>query len=296
MAIVALMQIAFALDGHPVVPLWPPGTANVNPDVPEKVSADKKRYSNIQNPSLTVFKPENPNGTAVIICPGGGYQIEACGVVGWPVAKVLNESGITAFVLKYRLPTTKNVDFKHPVPLSDALRAIQLVRHRAAEFGVDSDRIGIMGFSAGGHLAACAGTLHSAYRFGVDEISKVSSRPDFMALVFPVISTQKNLAHGCIHLPLSSECSPRQRTEMSCEQNVNATTPPTFLAHAKDDTTVPYGNSVVMHEALKKQGVSTELILYEKGGHGFGLGRAGTDSTQWPGDFICWLQEVGILN
>ena len=278
---------------RPIIDLWPSGTAQVNSSIPEEiVPRHFEVVKNIHNPNLTVFQPEQPNGAAVVICPGGGYAIIASGLEGYPVAKRLNEAGITAFVLKYRLPTTGDGDFKHPVPLSDALRAIQWVRFHAAEYKIDPGRIGIMGFSAGGHLAACAGTLYAKYNFGADEISKVSSRPDFMCLCYPVISTNKEFAHGCVRSPLLADCTEEQEVEMSCEQNVNAQTPPTFLVHAMDDSGVLPQNSIVMKEALKEHGVVVELRLYEKGGHGFGLGRNGTDSTQWPDEFIDWLRSL----
>ncbi len=289
-------QAAATKTSSPVIPIWPAGTAQVDPSIPEEVvPRNFELVKNIHNPNLTVFRPENPNGAAVVICPGGGYGVIASGLEGYPIAEKLNEAGITAFVLKYRLPTTKGAEFKHPVPLSDALRAIQWVRYHASEYKLDPQRIGIMGFSAGGHLAASAGTLYAKYSFGSDEISKVSSRPDFMCLGYPVISTQKEIAHGCVRHPLKAGFSPEQLAEMSCELNVTAQTPPAFLLHAKDDKGVLPQNSMVMHEALQQQGVPTELKLYEQGGHGFGLGRKGTDSTQWMGDFIAWLSSMQII-
>ena len=289
-------QAAAIKTSNPVIPIWPAGTAQVDPAIPEEVvPRDFELVKNIHSPNLTVFRPENPNGAAVVICPGGGYGVIASGLEGYPIAEKLNEAGITAFVLKYRLPTTKGAEFKHPVPLSDALRAIQWVRYHASEYKLDPKRIGIMGFSAGGHLAASAGTLYSKYSFGTGGIAQVSSRPDFMCLGYPVISTQKEIAHGCVRHPLTAGFSPEQLAEMSCELNVTAQTPPAFLLHAKDDKGVLPQNSMVMHEALKQQGIATELKLYEQGGHGFGLGRKGTDSAQWMGDFIDWLSSMRII-
>lgn len=280
----------------PVIPIWPEGTAGVDPTIPEERMPRKfEVVKKIHRPSLTVFRPEQPNGAAVIICPGGAYRIIAAGLEGYPIAERLNEVGMTAFVLKYRLPTTTDVDFKHPVPLSDALRAIQLVRYRAKEFEIDPARIGIMGFSAGGHLAASAGTLYSTHHFGTDDISRASSRPDFMGLGYPVISTRQGIAHGCVRAPLKQGFSLEQEEEMSCELNVNAQTPPTFLFHARDDKGVVPQNSILMQEALEKHDVPVVLKLYDQGGHGFGLGRKGTDSSQWPDDFIHWLRERKLI-
>ena len=286
-------QACLADELRPVVDLWPAGTAQVDASISEEiVPRHFEIVKNIHNPNLTVFRPEQPNGMAVVICPGGGYVFLATGLEGYPVAEKLNEAGITAFVLKSRLPTTEGVDFKHPVPLSDALRAIQWVRAHSAEYQLDPNRIGIMGFSAGGHLAATAGTLYAKYNFGTDDISQLSARPDFVCLGYPVISTQEGIAHGCVWSPLEAGFTEEDANEMSCELNVNAQTPPTFLMHAKDDGGVLPENSIVMHEALKQHGVATELKLYEKGGHGFGLGRVGTDSIQWSDDFIVWLNQL----
>lgn len=287
LAAVVIAQVCYAAEAQRVISIWPAETAQVDPLIPEeKKPRNFEVVRNIHNPNLTMFRPEMPNGAAVVICAGGGYSYIATGKEGYLVAEKLNESGITAFVLKYRLPTTKGTDFKHPVPLSDALRAIQWVRHHAKEYQVDPKRIGIMGFSAGGHLAASAGTLYAKYQFGSDDVSKVNSRPDFMCLGYPVISMRKNIAHGCVRSPLRANSSPAEIAEMSCETNVNAETPPAFLFHAKDDKVVVPENSEVMHQALEEHGVPAELQLYEKGGHGFGLGRKGVDSVKWSGDFI----------
>lgn len=295
-AALGVMQVYCAAEDRQVIQLWPAGTALVDPAVPEEfVPRDFEVVKNIHNPNLTVFRAEKPRGAAVVICPGGGYGYIATGLEGYPVAEKLNEFGITTFVLKYRLPTTQGTDFKHPVPLSDALLAIPWVRYHAADYGVDPACIGIMGFSAGGHLAASAGTLYSKYNIGTDAVSKVSARPDFMCLGYPVISAREDIAHRCVRFPLKPGFSPEQLAEMSCELNVNAQAPPAFLFHAKDDTRVLPENSIVMHEALETHGVATELKLYEKGGHGFGLGREGVDSARWMDDFTGWLIKRGIL-
>lgn len=279
-----------------VVNLWPAGTEGVDTSIPEEfVPRHFEIVKGIHNPNLTVFTPKQPNGAAVVICPGGAYRIIATGLEGYPIAEKLNEAGITAFVLKYRLPTTENYDFKHPVPVRDALRAIQWVRYHARDYGVDPKRIGIMGFSAGGHLAACAATMDLEFKEPSDAISKVNSRPDFLCLGYAVISVRKDIAHGCVRLPLKQGYSPGELQEMSCELNVNEQTPPTFLMHAEDDAGVLPQNSIVMYEALKKHKVQAQLKLYERGGHGYGLGRTGTDSHNWVGDFIAWLDECGFM-
>lgn len=279
---------------HTVVALWPKESAGVDPDIQEKIKTPDIRFYHIHNPNLKIYKPAKPNGTAIIICPGGAYKHISTGISGKPVAEILNRAGITAFVLKYRLPTTKGADFNHPVPVSDALRAIQFVRFYAKRFEVDPNKIGIMGDSAGGHLASSAGTLFSDLHFGQDDISKTSARPDFMCLVSPVITTQgKSISHKCTAYLLSKPSLSELRP-LSSELNVTKNTPPTFLAHAKDDRSVSYQNSVLMHKALEMHGVRSSLNLYKKGGHGFGVGRSDTDSTKWIPDFISWMEEENI--
>lgn len=251
-----------------VIAIWPPDTEGIDSSIPEKAKPCNKRFYNIFNPNITVYKPENPNGTAVVLCAGGGYAYIATGVEGGLTAEKLNAAGITVFVLKYRLPTTQGADFSHPVPLSDALRAIQLVRYHANLFDIEPDKIGIMGFSAGGHLASLAGTLYSQYHFGTDDISTANSRPDFMCLIYAVI--------------------PEDIT-------ISAQTPPTFLVHAKDDSTVSVERSIWMHQTLTNRGIEAKLNIYEAGGHGFGPGRENTDSMQWPDAFVDWLREMEFM-
>lgn len=287
---------ATLLENRSVVSIWPEGTTTVDPAKAEEVTRQGVvRLSNIHSPSLTIFRPETPNGAAVVICPGGGYRIIAIEHEGYAIAERLNKVGITAYVLKYRLPTTKGAGFKHPIPMSDALRAVQWVRSHADDFGVDKQKIGLMGFSAGGHLTATAGTLFDRYDIGNDAVAAVSARPDFMCLVYPVITTQQGVAHGCAWVPIDPEQRAAQLPEMSCELNVTEQTPPTFLAHAKDDKVVKYQNSVLMHEALQAHGVPSELRLYESGGHGFGLGHAGKDSQQWSDAFVAWMRQMHFL-
>jgi acetyl esterase/lipase len=198
--------------------------------------------------------------------------------------------------LKYRLPPTPGANFQHPVPLSDALRALQLVRYHAAELNIDPGKIGIMGFSAGGHLASLAGTMFSEYSFGNDRISKVSSRPDFMCLVYPVIATKKGGTLSDTQL-LNSDLSQKQTLEsLFSELNVTTRTPPAFLVHAQDDPAVNPQNSILMYKALQTKGIPAELKLYKKGGHGFGPGRPGTDSEKWIHEFIAWLYQMNFMS
>ena len=284
-------------DPTETIALWPEGTAGIDPAIPEKTVPNLPALiGDIHNPTLTVYHPATPNGCAVVVCPGGAYTVLSSVNEGSKVGEWLSGQGMTAFVLKYRLPQTPNANYKDPVTLSDALRAIQWVRSHAKDFHVDPARIGIMGFSAGGHLAASAGTLFSrASEFGHDAVAQTSARPDFMVLIYPVITNQKEFRHACLNNLLPANATPEALDALSREKSVNAETPPAFLVHSKDDKVVPYQNSVLMHEALQKNGVASHLNLYEQGGHGFGLGRGADDSTRWPGELICWLERNGFI-
>lgn len=282
--------------------IWPEGTPGI--DSSKTVERNPQRPSfltKVHCPKLSVYRAAQPaNGTtkltaAMIICPGGGYAGQASQHEGHDVAKYFSERGIACFVLQYRLPARDFSEFLHPVPVSDALRAIQYVRHHAKTYGIDPGKVGILGFSAGGHLTGSAATLYGRCVAGDDAISKVSARPDFAVLGYPVITSNPKFRHRCISSLLPQGSSQQQLDAISCERNVTADTPPCFFFHAKDDKGVVPENSILMHEALKKAGVTTELKLYEHGGHGFGLGRKGKDSTQWPGDLLVWLKHMKVL-
>ena len=276
----------------PVIALWPHDTPGVDVKaVPGQLGPGK--YNNIRNPSVTVYAPEAPdgnNGMAVIICPGGGYGMVSCINEGYPIAEWLNTLGITAFVLKYRLPATEGVDYRHPAPLDDLQRAIRLVRTSAVEYGIRCDRIGVVGFSAGGHLAATGCTLYDR----PVHPGTVSCRPDFALLLYPVIVAAGSFAHGGSHANLTGPApSPELLNLLSPEQQVTGETPPMFLAHARNDMAVPYQNSEMMADALHAHGVPYELHLYEQGGHGFGLGAPEHDCSQWPQTAAKWLSRLG---
>lgn len=253
------------------------------------------RVSNVIQPTLQVFRPakDKANGTAVIICPGGGYVRLSMDNEGSDVAKQLTEMGITAFVLKYRLPNDQLQPDKTTAPLQDAQQAIRLVRQRAAEYGLNPARIGLMGFSAGGHLASTAGT-HFAQSVG-PTADATSVRPDFLVLLYPVISFTDSLAHaGSRRSLLGPAPTPDQIRLYSNEQHVTPQTPPTFLVHAQDDKTVPVLNSLRFYEACVRQSVPAEMHLYPKGGHGFGLNNK-TTKDSWPKRLQNWLDANGWL-
>lgn len=247
-------------------------------------------------PTLTLFLPASPDRklSAVIICPGGGYSTLANGHEGATVACWLTTQGVAAFVLKYRLPVH---GYRHPVPLMDAQRALSLVRARAKEWNLDPDRIGIMGFSAGGHLASTLSThFHRGLPGARDPIDRQSCRPDFAILIYPVI-TMKELTHGGSRRNLlGSFPDPRLVESLSNETRVTKDTPPTFLVHASDDGSVPVRNSVNYYLALIKAGVPAEMHIYENGGHGFGMrfdSRSVAGGT-WQDRLADWLRARGL--
>jgi acetyl esterase/lipase len=245
----------------------------------------------VSRPSLTIFlaPKEKATGTAVIICPGGGYTNLAMGYEGTEVAQRFNESGITAFVLKYRIPNDGTMINKEIGPLQDAQHALLVLRTRAMEWGIDPKRIGIMGFSAGGHLASTAGT-HFEKNY-IDNPKHISLRPDFMILIYPVISFKSPNAHmGSAHNLLGPNPSGDKINEFSNEMQVTDFTPPAFLVHAKDDNAVPYANSTDFVEALKKHHIPVELYLYERGGHGFGMTNK-TSNQPWMDLCILWMKK-----
>jgi len=238
--------------------LWPGGA----PDAVGKEPLDV--------PTLTPYLPpaENCTGAAIIVCPGGGYS-HLADHEGGPVAEWLNTLGITAFVLKYRYGPR----YRHPAPLRDAARAIRTLRARAAEWGIDQNRIGILGFSAGGHLASTIGThFDSGKSDAADEIERVSSRPDLMVLIYPVISMREFTHAGSKRMLLGENPSPDLVTLLSNDEQVSKQTPPAFLVHTADDPAVPVENSLRFAAALRKAKVPVEIHVYEHGPHGFGLG------------------------
>lgn len=253
------------------------------------------RISNISKPTLSIFLPEasKANGTAVIICPGGGYGIVAASHEGYDVAKKFNEMGVAAFVLKYRMPNKKNQPDPSIAPLQDAQQAIITVRKNAAKWNVNPQRIGIMGFSAGGHLASTAGTHFE--KVLVDDPGNISARPDFMMLIYPVISADIAITHAGSYKNLLGDNPSKEQLELySNEKQVTAKTPPTFLVHASDDNGVSPNNSVVFYQALIKNKVPAELHIYERGGHGFGMYNK-TTKEEWMDRAKNWMDSNGWL-
>lgn len=292
-ALVAVLFPAARADGPRTIPLWPEGVPDARPDAGPEVVEDG-RVSNVHVPTLTVIAPPagTANGTAVVVCPGGGYTRLAVNVEGNPVARWLNSLGVTAFVLKYRLK-----EYGHPAPLRDVLRAVRIVRSRAAEFGVDPTRIGVYGGSAGGHLASSVITLfdHPAGRTG-HALDAVSGRPDFAILQYPVIFMEGPHVHaGSRRSLLGATPAPELVALMSTDRQVTAATPPTFLVHTSEDASVTLENSVAFHAALRRAGVPAELHVFDKGPHGFGLRKDVGPASDWPRLAETWMRAGGWL-
>lgn len=250
----------------------------------------------IQDPSLEVFYPENPNGTSVVICPGGGYWLLIWDMEGVNIAKWFNSIGVTAFVLKYRLPDEGHKNGKD-VPLQDAQRAMRLIRANAQNWGLDPDKIGILGTSAGGHLAAMLGTSYYRETYSPrDYIDQVSPRPDFVVLLYPVITMDPELTHpGSLHALLGVEPSEELILQYSAEELVDENTPPVFTASAVNDFTVNPENSRMFHRALQEEGIPNEVHIFPHGGHGFSVRKQNYAGKRWPGLCRRWLERIGMI-
>jgi len=290
-----LMIIAHAQQQE--IPLYNGAIPNSKP-TPDKETSDpnnKWSLSLVSRPTLKIFLPskEKATGMAVVVVPGGGYQHLAMGHEGVEIAQKLNEQGIAAFVLKYRLPSDETMPQKDIGPLQDAQRAIQLVRQNAAQWGVDTGRVGIIGFSAGGHLASTTGTHFSkAY---IDNPDHISLRPTFMILMYPVISFYDSIAHrGSRENLIGKTPTPEKIREYSNELQVSPSTPPTFLIHAGDDQVVLVANSIHFYESLLHNGVQAQMHIYPHGGHGFGLHNNSTKD-MWFDRLMTWFGDNGWL-
>jgi acetyl esterase/lipase len=269
------------------LPLWPNGAPNEPEPLGEEADATKPddnlvagepliRLANVSNPTITVYHAheDQATGAAVVVCPGGGYHILALDLEGTEVAEWLNSLGITAVVLKYRVPVREGIP-RHQRPLQDAQRAMKLVRSRAAEWNVDPNRIGVLGFSAGGHLAATlSNTVERTYD-RIDSADTLSSRPNFTVLIYPA------------YLTASTE-----GTELASEISVTEDTPPAFLVHAQDDH-ISVENSLFYYLALKQAKVHAEMHLYATGGHGYGLRKVESPVRTWPERAARWLKQWG---
>lgn len=293
LGLLSSLLVARSLSAAPaVIDIWPEGVPGLKPGGGPEKDEGEGRVGNIQHPTLTYFPAAHGNGSAVVICPGGGYSRLAFGHEGIEPARWLNSLGVSAFVLKYRCR-----EYGHPAPLRDVLRAVRWVRSGAAAYGIRPDRIGVLGFSAGGHLAACAGTLYDAPegRTGAP-LDATSGRPDFLILIYPVITMEEPYVHEGSRICLIGEHpSPELVAHLSPELNVTSRTPPAFLVSTEEDKTVPCQNSIQFFEACKKAGVPAELHVFEKGPHGFGLRPGHGAASEWPARCETWLRANGLL-
>jgi len=264
--------------------LWPDGAPGALGD------------RDIDKPTLAIYlpAPESATGTGVVVCPGGDYWHLNLEREGHAVARWLAGVGVAAFVLRYRLAPS----YHHPSQLQDGRRAIRMVRARCQEWGLAPDRVGIMGFSAGGHLAASVATHFSdGNPKAEDPVNRVSSRPDFMVLAYPVVSFNSPYTHAPSRENLLGDQNPSERKldSLSNEKQVTTATPPAFIVHAGDDKTVPPENSVLLYIAFRRVGVPAELHLYERGGHGFALAEGNPSVGDWTERCLAWMRGRGLL-
>jgi len=277
-----------------VLQVWPDGAPNDNGMTEPEEKYDGVRVRNVSEAEMYVYLPDEDKntGAAVVICPGGGYVIEAMDHEGFDMATFFRERGVAGIVLKYRLPYGH-----HEVPSSDARRAIRTVRANAKQWGIDPRKIGIAGSSAGGHLASTAGTLFDAGDPGSeDPIEQVSCRPDFMLLLYPVITMNEQFTHlGSRENLIGKGHDLKLVRKYSNELNVNEETPPAFLILADDDGSVPPRNSIEFYSALKRFNIPAEIHIFQQGGHGFGMRQEGIPANNWPNLFIDWLNAREII-
>lgn len=294
-ALVLVATTAFAQQKP--MPLYPDGIPNSKPTPATYIQQPPNEWggvSHVSIPTLTPYFPEKgiANGAAVLVIPGGGYYGVAMGHEGDAIAKAFNKIGVAAFVLKYRLPSDSIMVDKTIGPLQDAQTALVIIRKNAVAWNIDPNRVGVIGFSAGGHLASTLGTHFD--KPAIENKDNISLRPDFMMLIYPVISFGP-LAHVGSRENLIGKNPSQQLIDLySNEKQVTANTPPTFLVHATDDNVVPVQNSVMFYDALLANKVKAEMHIYQAGGHGFGLNNK-TTKEQWFDSLTDWLDENGWL-
>lgn len=284
--VIVLLLAQYAVAAEPVkIPLWADGA----PGTPATKPADE--------PALFLYRPAEgaANGTAIVVCPGGGYAHLAMDHEGKQIAEWFNSMGVTAFVLQYR---HNGSGHQHPVPMMDGQRAMRTVRARAAEWGIDPAKIGVIGFSAGGHLASTLGTHFDAGKPNTaDPIKRAGSRPDFMILCYPVISMTARYTHaGSRENLLGKLPGSNLARKMSNELQVTSRTPPTFIWSTDADDVVPVENSVAFYQAMKRAGVPGELHVFQNGPHGLGLARDVPGTAAWPDLCRNWLEVRGLID
>ena len=293
-----LIVASFCFGQNIVLPLWTDEIPNYQKsnEIEVRDTSEIVMFSHVQKPDMALFLPskKSATGQGVVICPGGGYRFLSYDWEGIDIARWLNSKGIVAVVLKYRLPGSKSNIIPCKSPLLDAQRAIRLMRYHAEEWNIQADKIGIMGFSAGGHLASTAGTHFDAGNANsADPVDALSCKPDFMILIYPVITLNETYTHKGSRTALIGENpDPELVQYYSNELQVSQDIPPTFIVHAGDDKTVPVENSLFFYQALKNKGVPAELHIYPEGGHGFALAIGRGYLETWPDRCIEWLRSL----
>lgn len=302
----AMAQDSPAGPGHAVIalwPKWPPGAehATAREEIVER-SKDTavirdRIIKGVTHPTLIAMRPEHPNGAALLMAPGGGYSWVVMDKEGYEAAERFAKAGVTVFVMTYRLPQ-EGWSAGPATPLQDAQRAMRVIRAHAAEFAVDPKRVGVIGFSAGGHVAGLLALKFDKATYpAVDAADLASARPDFTVLMYPVATMAQPYAHPDSRKNLLGETpTPAAVAEWSLETNVRPDAPPTFLVHAVDDPSVPVENSLRLFDALRAKKVPVEMHLFEEGGHGFGLRFAvGKPAAAWPDLVLGWMKRRGYL-
>jgi acetyl esterase/lipase len=281
--------------------LWPdgiPGSKN-DPSYVENIittGGRVTRATNVVTPDLTVFLPDpsKASGAAVLICPGGGYGTLAFDHEGNAIAAWLNDNGIAGIILKYRLPSDRIMTDKSIGPLQDAQEAMRVIRRNATVWKIDPKRVGVIGFSAGGHLASTISTHYADKVYDVKD--NISARPDFSLLIYPVISMDTTITHrGSRNNLIGIDPTERNVLRFSNEKQITSDTPPAFLVHSSDDNAVPVMNSIGYYMGLQKKKIPAELHIFQKGGHGYGLAPNGGTESSWPALCIKWMKQIGVL-
>lgn len=306
LALAAAPGAALSAPGDEMIDLWPtvpPGAAGAHivrkiDDQSRDPASPDRWISGIDRPALVVRRPERPNGAAVLVIPGGSYWFLSYDNEGVSQADWLNERGITAFILLYRLPG-EGWRQREDVPLQDAQRAMRVIRSRAERFAIEPDRVGVLGFSAGGHLAGSLATRHAEPVYTpVDEADRLSARPDIAGLIYPVISLDAPFTHeGSRAALLGQDPTDASRKAHSVELRVTAETPPIFLMHAADDGAVPVANSITMFQAMQAKARPAALHIFERGGHGFGVRLPASEpASAWPRLFAAFGARQGVFS
>jgi len=298
--IIAIISVLNSNAQQKTMDLWPGGIPGLvfTDSYIEKSTASEgliTRFEKTTNPMIYIFLPtrEKATGTAVLICPGGGYAALAFGHEGNAIASWLNDNGIAGIILKYRLPSDLIMKDKSIGPLQDAQEAMRIIRRNAVAWNIDPKKVGVIGFSARGHLAS---TLSTHYADKVYDVADtISARPDFSLLIYPVITMDSSFTHaGSRKNLIGDKPSDEAIKSFSNELQVNEKTPPAFMVHSADDQTVPVKNSIVYYEQLVKYKIPSELHIFQKGGHGYGLGGSKDTQSAWPGLCINWLKASGF--